>query len=113
MRKIDYYTFDDKDKFLEACSESFKVLHNIYHYYFANLCNEIKDIEVLLSKKKDFYKNRCTIYYIKDECYFVMYRKSDISVNVLLECNGCQIAHKLTKDLEKLNVTKEEEIKPW
>ena len=113
MRKIDYYTFNDKDKFLEVCKENFDILHNKYGYYFPNLCSGIKDIEILLNKKKDFYNHRCNVYYTDDECYFVEYRKNDIIVEVLLECIGSQIAHKLAKDLEKMNFKKAEEIKPW
>lgn len=113
MRKINYFTFDDKDKFLETCKEQFTTLHDDYGYYFCNLCNKINDIEILLSKKKDYHNHRCNVYFIEDECYFVEYRKNIIIVEVLLDCNGAQIAHKLTKDLEKINVEKEEIIEPW
>ena len=113
MRKIEYNTFNDKDKFLEVCLYNFDILHNKYGYYFSNLCSEIKDIEILLSKKKDFYNHRCNVYYTEEEAYFVQYRKNDIIVYVLLEYNGCQIAHKLVKDLEKINVVAEEILEPW
>ena len=112
-RKIEYWSFNDKDEFLKVCNEQFDILHNKYGYFFCNLCNEIKDIEVLLAKKKDFYNHRCNVYYTKEDCYFVSYRKSTIIVEVLVDCAGPQIAHKLTKDLEKMNFKKEEEIKPW
>lgn len=113
MRKIEYYTFNDKDKFLKVCIDQFKILHDSYGYYFCNLCSRVNDIEKLLNSKKDYYNHRCNVYYVDTECFFVSYRKSMIIVEVLLDCNGAQIAHKLTKELEKLNVTKEEEIKPW
>lgn len=113
MRKIEYYTFNDKDKFLEVCNEQFDVLHNKYGYYFCNLCSRINDVEKLVNSKKDYYNHRCNIYYTDNECFFVSYRKSVIVVEVLIECNGPQIAHKLAKDCEKLNIKKEEEIKPW
>ena len=113
MRKIDYYTFNDKDNFIKKCKDNFDVLHNKYGYYFPNLCSKINDIEELLKKKKDYYNHRCNVYYTEDECYFVEYRKNDIIVEVLLEYNGAQIAHKLTKELEKINVKKEEVIEPW
>ena len=113
MRSIDYYTFNKKEDFLKVCTDQFYVLHNTYKYYFCNLCNKINDIEDLLKRKKDYYNHRCNIYYTNDECFFVSYRKNNIVVEVLLDCNGAQIAHKLTKDLEKLNIKEEEPDPVW
>lgn len=112
-RRIDYITFNDKDNYIEVCKEHFKVLHDEYGFYFCNLCNRINSIDGLLKKKKDYCNHRCNVYYMDDECYFVCYKKNVITVDVLLDYNGSQVAHKLTKELEKLNIQKEEIIEPW
>ena len=112
-RLVTFYTYYDKYKFLKKCEDEFTVLHNTYGYYFCNLCTKINDIENVIKKKKDYYNHRCNIYYTDDECFFVAYKKYTIIIEVLLECQGNQIGHKLAKDLEKMNIVKEEEIKPW
>ena len=102
MRKIKYFTFDDEQEFKNKCLDEYTTLCNTYGYYFGDVCSAINDIEVLLSKKKDFYTHRVAVYYTKEECYLAIYRKYDIIIEVLLECNGCQIAHWVERKLSEI-----------
>ena len=109
MRPIKYFSFYEKDKFVECCKNQFRVLHNTYGYYFCDLCTGITDIENLLKKKKDYVNHRVNVYYTEDECYMVCYQKNSIIVEVLLDCKGTAIAHKLVKDFLKLKEVDEPE----
>ena len=109
MRKIDFFTYNNEDKFKDDCVQTATILIANYDFFYGESCNEIKDIEVLVKSKKDYYAHRIAIYYIKDECYFVLYRKNDIRVEVLTDCNGCQIAHFLAGRFKKINEFKAQE----
>lgn len=103
MRKINYYTFNEEDDFKKVNIESANILIHQYGYYFGNVCSNIKDITTLVKSKKDYYNHRIALYYIKNECFVVNYKKNSIDVEVLLDCNGCQIAHYMLKQFTAIN----------
>ena len=103
MRKINFFNFNKEDEYKEMCTVTAAKLIGNYDFFFGGTCSLIKDIEILVKSKKDYYQHKIAIYYIQDECYFVLYRKNDIAVEVLTDCNGCQIAHFLCNRLKKIN----------
>lgn len=103
MRTINFHTAENKDKFFTKCNDIFKVLKQHYQFYYNNLCHEIKDLDSLLKKKKDTFTHRICVYYIENECYFVIYAKDFINIEILNNCKGNRIAYKLRKELEQIN----------
>lgn len=106
MRQTNFFTFNNEEAFKNYCVQTADTLINKYNFFYGETCNEIKGIITLVKSKKDNYTHRLAVYYIKDECYFVLYRKNDISVQVLTGCNGCQIAHYLVGKFKKINELK-------
>ena len=66
-----------------------RTLSGDYHFYWSNMCHNIRDLHVLLKTKKDNYKSRMALYYDQYTYYFVIYCKHKIDVYELTEryCN--------------------------
>ena len=108
MRPLEIKSFFDEKEFTNKCIDTFSILLYDFDYHYNDMCHEIKDLDKVLKKKKDWYRKVITVYYIQDECYFVAYRKHDIWINVLNECKGCSVAHGLAKKFTEIHNKKKE-----
>ena len=84
MRYI-HYTALDKQEWLNYIPTLIKTLSEDYHFYWSTLCHHIKDLDTLISKKKDWYKGKMALYNDEHMYYFVVYCKNKIDVYKLVE----------------------------